>query len=124
DEAKSVVYAVNSTNGSTIWQYKIGQKPVDQAVFADGNLFFPSYDGKMYALRASNGQPLWQTRVASGNSDIPAGSIPTYGDLIFTGTTGGHLYALNAQTGAVAWKIRIPACPTDGSNPAVQVTQE
>lgn len=124
DEVHSVVYDINPRNGSIIWQRNIGQKPINQPFMAYGNLYFPAYDGNIYALRASNGQPLWHTRVASGGSDIPAGIMQAYNNLIFTGTSGGHLYALNAQTGAVVWQIHMPACPTDGSNPAVQVTQQ
>jgi outer membrane protein assembly factor BamB len=124
DEAKSVVYAINSSDGSIIWRYTLGQKPVNQAVFVNGRLFFSSYDGNIYALRASDGQPLWHTRVASGNEHVPTGLIQAYNNLIFTATNDGSLYALNAQTGAVVWHTRNAACPTDGSNPAEKVTQQ
>lgn len=124
DEARSTVYDVNPRNGSIIWQRNIGQKPVNQPFMADGNLYFPAYDGNIYALRASDGQPLWHTRVAPGTDRLPAGIMQAYGNLIFTGTTDGHLYALNAQTGTVAWQIRMPACPTDGSNPSYTTTQQ
>lgn len=115
DRADSVAYALNSDDGSIIWQHDLGHKLTGYPTAADGNLYFPSYDGDIYALRASDGQPLWHTRVSSNTQAIPDPGLLAYNHLIITGTFGGDLYALSAQTGAVAWHNHIQACTSNGT---------
>ncbi len=113
DGPDSVAYAINSNDGTIIWQQNLDHKLSRPPLAADGNLYFPSYDGTIYVLRASDGHPLWHAHVSSPN--FPMTGLLAYKDLIIVGTSGGDLAALRAGSGSIAWHILDP-CAASKTN--------
>ncbi len=102
----SVAYAMNSNDGTIIWQQPLGHQLIKSPLAAGENIYFPSGDGNIYALRASDGHPLWHARVSSPN--FPIMGLFAYQDLIIVGTESGDLVALRASSGSIAWRVQDP----------------
>jgi outer membrane protein assembly factor BamB len=113
DGPDNIAYAINSDDGTIIWQQNLGHKLSRPPLAADGNLYFPSDDGNIYVLRASDGHPLWHTRISGLN--FPITGLLAYKDLIVVGTSSGDLAALRASNGSIAWRIRDP-CASSKTN--------
>ncbi len=102
-----ILYALNATNSSEIWQYGLGS-----------GLFFPAasssptvykdivYVGSdnmanfFYAINATNGTRIW-TFTADDTSNTFAAVAD---DMVYTTDNSGNLYGLNATNGSQIWK--------------------
>ncbi len=109
---EGVLRALSLTNGSTVWEYKVGMGSRGKTIFsspclAGAMVVFGSYDGNVYALAKDTGKKIW----ISYDGDY-VGSSPTYAEdlgLIFVGLEFGFfkkrggIIALDARTGKKVW---------------------
>ena len=101
----SNLYALNSSNGTVLWQYPILLSQGSPAVF-NGILYIGSGD-ELVALNASTGALVW-TYTTGNYVDLASPTVAN--GVVYFGSVDEYLYAVNASTGALLWKYE-----TDGS---------
>jgi FOG: WD40-like repeat len=92
------VYALDATNGATIWSYYTGGGMSSPAV-AHGVVYIGSDNNKFYALNAANGRLLWNYITSKGFGS----SAAVDNGLVYVSSWNGQLYALNATDGTQLW---------------------
>jgi len=116
-------------------EFASGALKVDRGlVWADGNVYRGTADGRVLAYAAKDGHRLWATTIAdpAKGESVPAAPIAWNG-MIFAGNAGsdnkgvkGRMYALDAKDGHIVWEFymvpkgagdfaRGPQAPSDGS---------
>lgn len=122
------VYAVDGSNGKTIWHYQPELDEIVNEVFytnasrgvtvGHGMVYLGTLDGRMIALDQGSGEVKWETQVIPVEQmrkefGILFSSPPQLaGDILYGGTTGGdqpqagRIFAVNAKTGAKAWTFQ------------------
>jgi outer membrane protein assembly factor BamB len=100
------LYAVNITNGRTLWSAKINGTLVFGAApkVVDKSVFVATSTGKIYSYSLS-GKEQWMTDIKSGIY-----STPSFGDgRILVGSEDQFLYALSSADGEISWKAELDA---------------
>ncbi len=117
---KSDVYALDATNGATLWQYtpvfetgfNIGTGGRNPGVsIGEGKVYLGQRDGKVVALDQGSGNKLWATQLGAWQQGIRLSETPQYyNGLVIEGTSGSdggsysnQMFGLNAATGAIVW---------------------
>ena len=106
------LYALNSTNGATLWG------PIDVGnsrglAYDSGRVFSVNFNGLLRGFDASNGTQVW-TRQLSGQA-FTSPPTATGGTVYVSGFS--TLYAVNASDGTIKWST--PNAGGDQSSPAV-----
>ena len=98
-------YALNSNDGSLLWQFTAGDHNLQSSpAVAGGVVYFGSTDGNIYALNAKTGDLLWQ--YTTGGAVISSPAVAN--GVVYVGSYDGNsLYALNASTGALLWSYNV-----------------
>jgi outer membrane protein assembly factor BamB len=94
-------YALQSSNGSVIWQDKVSGSP-SGAMLSNGVIYSSVSDisgSAVYALHANDGGLFWSYPIGG---TVFGGPI-LVGTTIYIGAGNGMLYALRADNGAVVW---------------------
>ena len=64
------LYALNSTDGSLLWQYDLHNRPGSPAVGNDDTIYIPSCDDYLYAFNP-DGSLKWKTEIGVGSINSP-----------------------------------------------------
>jgi outer membrane protein assembly factor BamB/orotate phosphoribosyltransferase len=118
------MWAINQSDGSVAWSYKIGKHQGHKGIFSspahhDGTLYFGGYDGNVYALDAKTGKKKWMNFDADWVGSSPA-IAPDLG-LLFIGLEfglwrkRGGIIALDLKTGEKKWEYFEMPCLTHSS---------
>ncbi len=93
------VYALDASNGRTIWNYKTGDDVWSTPTVDNDMVYVGSNDFNVYALNASTGGLVWSFPTGGG-----VFSSPTVVDnVVYVGSTDKNMYALDANTSAKIW---------------------
>ena len=97
--ANNYIYAINSTNGNTIWSYATSNtNPIlTSSTYNNGLVYTSSSDGNLYTIYSSNGTLAWKYTTGGQIISSPA----YYKDMIFVGSNDGGLYEINATNGSL-----------------------
>ncbi len=99
----SYFYALNATNGCTIWQVDVGANVESSAAVVDNMVYvgilWDGHNGYVDALNAKTGALIWRFATNSGIESSPAVSA----GVVYIGAYSGYVYALNATNGALIW---------------------
>jgi outer membrane protein assembly factor BamB len=90
--------ALDSHNGSRIWQRFGGKKPSTPAI-AGPRLIVSSLDGTVTAYNRFNGQLLWRLNL---NARIESSPV-VIGRVVYFGSPDGRVFAVYVRTGRVKW---------------------
>jgi len=127
-KSNNKVYAVNASNGETIWSHTVRQCDASpcidgEAIYVgeciDSTVPFP----KALALNRSNGEELWSCTEPGGCKWV--GSPLVNGDYVYYTTYGAGVYALNKTSGKPIWHradIGIIVCSVSLHNSVVFVS--
>jgi eukaryotic-like serine/threonine-protein kinase len=120
------VYAVNATNGNSLWNFTNIASVNSSPAVADGKVYVGSWDGTLYALNGTSGSQIWNYHLHSLNttssiriwnntpterqfSAIDAGAVSSSPavakGIVYVGTLDGNLYAMNATNGDRLWNF-------------------
>lgn len=116
-------WALNQSDGTVAWKYKVGFHPKGKSIFSspavcDEIVYFGAYDGNAYALDAKTGKKRWMFMEADWVGSSPA-IAPDLG-LLFIGLEfglfkkQGGIVALDLATGKKKWE-HITEAYTHGS---------
>jgi alcohol dehydrogenase (cytochrome c) len=120
--ASNDVYALNSTNGRTLWHYS---RPVSRGLVDDAaghinrgvallgtRLYMETDNAHLVCLDARSGHLLWDVAYADWNKNYGATSAPLIiKDKVLVGTSGGDsgvrgfVAAYDASTGNLVWRL-------------------
>jgi alcohol dehydrogenase (cytochrome c) len=120
--ASNDVYALNSTNGRTLWHYS---RPVSSGLIDDAaghinrgvallgtRLYTETDNAHLVCLDARSGHLLWDVAYADWNKNYGATSVPLIiKDKVLVGTSGGDsgvrgfLAAYDATSGKLVWRL-------------------
>jgi len=105
------LYALNSSNGSIIWQYQIkGEGITSLAADKDkvyvGTSKYPTV-ASVYALRASDARLLWHSQAEGITNLLTVANGDVYGSSL-DGYSNTVIYRLHASDGTTLWSVRIP----------------
>lgn len=105
------IYAVDTTNGSQLWQSPdLGGSIIGTPAFdaADGLIFAGTFGNEMIALNAETGAVVWRTPTLEW---VWSGPLLVDGVLYF-GDEIGNFYAMSTKDGSQLWKIQpLPDSP-------------
>jgi outer membrane protein assembly factor BamB len=91
--------ALDSAQGSRIWEFLSGDSVLAAPAVASGRAYFGSFDGSVYALDAASGRLLWKH-----DTKKPVVSTPAIaGDLVLVGSRSYDFLALSAASGEPVW---------------------
>ena len=106
-------WALNQSDGSVAWKYKVGWHAQGKSIFSSPALgqncvYFGSYDGNVYALDTATGKPKWIFMEADwvGSSPVTAPDL----NLLFIGlefglwNKRGGIVALDLDNGEKKWQ--------------------
>jgi outer membrane protein assembly factor BamB len=91
------IRALNSNDGSTIWEQQLGGAVYYAPEILEGRLFAGCSDGSVYALEASSGRHLWSYRVGTVDR-----RIPVFGRIVSTWPILGGVVARDGKVYAAA----------------------
>lgn len=98
------VYALNTQDGSRIWQRGIGSPMRSAPKLQQGILFVSTVDDQLFALDSANGKILWQHRGLGERVGFLSAVSPAIGENIVVVTyASGEIYGLAADTGQELW---------------------
>ena len=115
---EGTAYALNATDGSTVWTNRIPGGTVATAAVVGDVVVFSTTPGVVIALRTSDGAPAWSFDCGKAITGAPCVTSNT----VLVATHGGLVFALNAPDGALLWRSPKLAAPvhgglaSDGSN--------
>ena len=96
--ARGFVIAMNAFTGKRIWRFDAGVVE-STPLYANGVLYFGSWDRNLYAVNAKTGKLRWRYR-----ADDELNTSPAYaGGSIYIASKGGRVHAVNARTGKARW---------------------
>ena len=114
--ANSIV-ALNLSNGSAIWQYRLDEQPLQPPVIANGIVFLITInenlnvpDGSIYALRITDGRLLWQRTMSALNPAV--GPLDVQQGIILL-SVENTLYAIRASNGSTVWTYNTGYLPPE-----------
>ena len=112
------LYALNATNGATIWTFELGGTFWwSAACYENGRVFALNGSGVLRALDGATGGLIWSVQLPG---QFSFDSAPTVHEgVIYTAGagSGGTVYAVSAASGAVLWTA--PVINGSTSSPAV-----
>jgi outer membrane protein assembly factor BamB len=100
------LYALNSTDGSIIWESPAGGSEsgiviVDDKVCGHGEKY-------VTCVNKTTGNLSWKTRVTNNSPWSALESTPAvFGDRLFVGTQDGKAFALSLQNGSEIWNVTL-----------------
>ncbi|MEZ4516881.1 MAG: PQQ-binding-like beta-propeller repeat protein [Chloroflexota bacterium] len=97
--ADNHIFALDRTNGTKLWDYKIGHAVWGQPAYRDGVVYVASMDWSMYALDAETGELVWTTPLNGALASRPV----LNGQLLYVTSFDGSVHALDIETGAEQW---------------------
>lgn len=112
-----IFWAVNQTDGTAAWKFKIWRKAADKAIFStpalhENTVYFGAYDGHVYALDTATGTKRWDFWEADWIGSSPA--LAPDLNLLFVGLEfglfkrQGGVAALDMTTGEKRWEHTMP----------------
>lgn len=114
----TMLYALNGTNGATLWSYALGGTYFwSAACYENGRVFAVNGDGLLRAFDGTAGNLIWSVQLP-GQYSFSAPPTVSQGVVYVSGAgSGGTVYAVNADSGAVLWTKSV--MNGDNSSPAV-----
>ena len=118
------MWALNQSDGSVAWSFKIGPQPLFKGIFSSpaisgAMIFFGGYDGNFYALDKDTGKKRWMCFEADWIGSSPA--IAEDLGLVFVGLEfglfrkRGGIVAIDIKTGKKRWGFSEMPCFTHSS---------
>jgi len=106
-------WALNQSDGSVAWKYKVGWHAQGKSIFSSpalvkNSVYFGSYDGNVYALDTATGKPKWIFMEADWAGSSPA--VAPDLNLLFIGlefglwNKRGGIVALDLDNGEKKWQ--------------------
>jgi len=104
-DTSGYVYALNATQGSLLWETKIGGDcDISSPTLSGGLLFIGTRDdedGAFFALNETTGEVLWKFPVG-----VSVTAPPSVADgMMFCGTDGWFIYAFDVGVGSGNWTL-------------------
>lgn len=97
------LYAIDSANGETVYNVRLGNQ-ITAGVLAYGPyLFLGTKNGDLLAVNAEDGTPAWRQSLGGQMLSRPAGSD----GVVVTRTLDGKVSAFRAETGQLLWRYHI-----------------
>lgn len=93
------LYALNSSNGSIVWQYEKGG--AQGITVKDKNIYLPTGGGEIVVINRINGKKIWSHKGEKGVATTPT----IHKDILLYGTTSNKLFALNLKTRKMVWSF-------------------
>lgn len=126
-------WAINQTDGSVSWHYKVGLPTLKKSISSSPALFknlviFGAYDGNIYALDKETGKNVWTSLHADWVRSSPAVSADL--GIVFVGLgfglfcKRGGIIALDAHTGKTIWLDASHPAYTHASPLYIEKTQQ
>jgi outer membrane protein assembly factor BamB len=102
------LYALNATDGTQIWKFKItqpGDATVGSPAVANGIVYVDSQStpAYLYALNASTGSDLWSYKLMDDEGSSQRSPPTVVNGIVYIGSGDGHVYSLDASTGTLIW---------------------
>lgn len=88
-------HSVNAINGMGDWTFQTGDKITSSAIYADGSVFFGSYDNNLYRLHANTGREIWRFEAEAQVHCTPTEA----GGLVMIAGCDGLLRMIDRSTG-------------------------
>jgi len=102
------MYALNKSDGSEKWSYKVNGYIYSSPYVKDGVVYFGNDAGNIYALNANDGTEKWVCTIPTGEVN----SSPTVNDgVLFVGSQDTNLYAVNTSDGSEKWSTYLDNNP-------------
>lgn len=124
--AKGNFYALNRTDGKTMWVYAAGSAIHSTAAYENGKLYFTDNRQSLHCISVKDGKLIWKidfgTKIPyEWRFDYYYSSPVISKNMIIVGGDDGYLYSLDKTTGKEIWKYHagsvIRATPAiDGEN--------
>jgi len=95
------VYALNPSNGATIWRTATKSRVIAGPTVSGDKVFVGTRDGETIALQRADGKEAWRARVNSEVLAAPVGS----GEVVVVRSVDGREFALSAKTGERLWNF-------------------
>src|SRR3989344_6952661 len=115
-----MVYAINATNGSKIWNFTAFDVVSSPAV-VNNMVYIGANNLQLYALNATNGSKIWNYTLGSQLAQALSSPTPVK-DIVYIGAVAlvapGFVYAINATNGAQIWNFSTTGANVQ-SSPAV-----
>ncbi|MBB3323681.1 MULTISPECIES: outer membrane protein assembly factor BamB [Atlantibacter] len=105
---KAQVYALNSADGSIVWQSKVAGEALSRPVVSDGVVLVHTSNGMLQALNESDGAVKWTVSLDMPSLSLRGESAPAiaFGAAI-VGGDNGRVSAVLMQQGQMIWQQRI-----------------
>jgi outer membrane protein assembly factor BamB len=104
----ALVVALDSVNGSPIWQTNVSSEILSAPSVGDGVVVVRSVDGQIYGLDASDGSRLWVYQHSIPTLTLRGTAAPVIADdKVIIGLPGGKLVALSLRDGQLLWERTI-----------------
>lgn len=97
------LHALNSSDGTESWQFKMDQSAVTSPVVAGGYVYTGELGGMLYAVDTETGTEQWRFDTEAGG--LTRIETPAVADGTIYATTSSKLYALDAKEGAEHWRF-------------------
>jgi outer membrane protein assembly factor BamB/tRNA A-37 threonylcarbamoyl transferase component Bud32 len=81
------------------WTFSCADEVRGTACYADGVIYFGSYDQHLYAVKAESGSLLWKYETDGGIVSRPA----VMNDSVFVGSEDNRLHVVSARSGSLLW---------------------
>lgn len=112
-------YALNGTDGSTVWKKQLGGPILHTAAYGQGNVVVGCMDGNIHAFTASTGAPRWTFPTEAGISV----AMLLVKDTVYAGSRDGCFYAVDLASGQLIWKYRTVAGSADDPHSGAPIMQ-
>lgn len=111
------VYALNSSDGRTMWQSIIGGVMFSSPTLINNTLYTGSGMASVFALDIADGKVKWEF---NGAHDSVWGSPAVFNNMLYIQDLAGYIYALDISNGSLIWSYKTGAIPSSSySSPAV-----
>lgn len=98
------LFALNASDGETLWQRNLGAPLRAAPTVADGRVFATTFDNRLTALDARDGSILWTHEGITESAGLLGASVPAVsGELVIASYSSGEVFALRVENGRVAW---------------------
>ncbi len=99
------VSAYSATTGRRWWTFHAGGQIKDGLAYADGRVFFGSYDSHVYAVDAGTGKLVWKAKAQPrfGHTGTFYATPAVAYDRVYIGSTDRKVYSFGASTGKLRW---------------------
>lgn len=94
-----LVGPVSENTIQPIWTFSCADEIRGSAQYANGNVYFGSYDNHLYAIKAESGKQLWKYQTDGGIVSRPA----ILGDSVFVGSEDHRVHVVSARSGSLLW---------------------